>query len=426
MRLLHTADLHLGQILYQYYDRTDEHDHYFRQLAGWCGEYRPDALLVCGDVFDIPQPGAANKEHFNRMVASLHRSFPEMAIVVIAGNHDSAARIEADSVVWGLSGVTVVGQAPTGATLQSDEQKDRYIVELPTGFIVAVPFMPSVRREAVQALLDRTAERNREGKPVVMCAHLALSGVDFMGHGDIGNQRVQEADELGHGYDYLALGHIHRPQTVGQDLGDEAKPTSTYPAGAIRYSGSALHVSCDERYPHTVSLVELTAHGAEVKVTRLRIDELLHFYTLPDEAQAPARSAEEVYGLVRTFCDTHDRGYIRLRMDYSAQLPPGFVQTVYQMLEESGRQVRFNPKTLWTEKPETPADEAKPAFEMAELQQMDDPYEFVCRTVEQYPLLDRERLGDDFEEIRRELRQMEEEEANKQAPRRNKTQEERP
>ena len=52
MKILHTADLHLGQIIYQNYDRSDEHRYFFSQLERWCREERPDALVVSGDVFN--------------------------------------------------------------------------------------------------------------------------------------------------------------------------------------------------------------------------------------------------------------------------------------------------------------------------------------------------------------------------------------
>ena len=65
MRIIHTADLHLGQIMYQDYSRDDEHDHFFAQLESWCLDYRPDALVVSGDIFDIQQPGATVKRRFN-------------------------------------------------------------------------------------------------------------------------------------------------------------------------------------------------------------------------------------------------------------------------------------------------------------------------------------------------------------------------
>ena len=117
MKILHTADLHLGQVMYQNYTREEEHDHFFRQLKGWCGEYCPDALVVSGDIFDIQQPGAGVKRCFNEYFVDLHNSFPEMAIVIVAGNHDSASRIHADNAVWSLGQVKLVGLPPATDSL---------------------------------------------------------------------------------------------------------------------------------------------------------------------------------------------------------------------------------------------------------------------------------------------------------------------
>ena len=73
MKILHTADLHLGQVIYQNYDRSDEHQHFFRQLEQWCKEEQPDALLVSGDVFDIQQPSATVKKTFTDYFVRLHQ-----------------------------------------------------------------------------------------------------------------------------------------------------------------------------------------------------------------------------------------------------------------------------------------------------------------------------------------------------------------
>lgn len=89
MKILHTADLHLGQVIYQNYDRTDEHDCFFSQLEQWCREERPDALVVSGDVFDIQQPSAATWKNFTDRFVRLHEASPGMHIVIVAGNHDS-------------------------------------------------------------------------------------------------------------------------------------------------------------------------------------------------------------------------------------------------------------------------------------------------------------------------------------------------
>ena len=137
MKILHTADLHLGQIIYQNYDRSDEHHHFFTQLKAWCMEYRPDALLVSGDVFDIQQPSAATKKAFNDYFVDIHHACPDMKIIITAGNHDSASRIQADSVIWTLANTTLVGTAPMTAPEHGWEEK--YIVRLSNGYIIAMP-----------------------------------------------------------------------------------------------------------------------------------------------------------------------------------------------------------------------------------------------------------------------------------------------
>ena len=389
MRILHTADLHLGQILYQYYERTDEHDHFFAQLTDWCHEYHPDALLVSGDLFDIQQPGAAVKAYFNRTFADLHRQLPDMAIIATAGNHDSASRIEADRAVWALSGVTLAGNTPA-------------VVALPAGFVVAVPFMAVYHPEAVQALLDQVATQNTDGLPVVLMAHLAVAGSDFTGHGDIGTLRTLPPQALGQGYDYAALGHIHRPQTLAHPF-DMADTSATLPAPLIRYSGSPLHVSCDEQYPHSVSLVDIDTHGGTVTVKPLRIDELRHFYILPDYGHPAATSADELYTLLSEFCHQNPRGYIRLRVDSRTALPTDFQQAAYRILEATGNEVRYNPNILWENlQQDTPSSE-RPLFEVPELQQMADPLDFIRKTIDQYPEFDINDLEADFAEVEREL-----------------------
>ena len=112
MRILHTADLHFGQNIYQHYERLDEHLHFFSQLRKWIETYSPDALLISGDIYDVAQPAASVWSAFNSEIVELRRSFPFLAIVMVAGNHDSASRIESHSKVWDIAGVTMVGTPP--------------------------------------------------------------------------------------------------------------------------------------------------------------------------------------------------------------------------------------------------------------------------------------------------------------------------
>ncbi|MBR4390733.1 MAG: exonuclease SbcCD subunit D [Bacteroidales bacterium] len=406
MKILHTADLHLGQVIYQNYDRSDEHRHFFDQLMRWCKEEQPDALLVSGDVFDIQQPSSTTKKAFNDYFARLHRDCPDMHIIITAGNHDSASRIQADSSVWEFANATLIGVSP--AMEAEGDWQDKYIVRLKTGYVVAMPYMIGERKNQLQSILDRIAAENKEGKPVVMMGHTAVTGLDATGHSfEIGRLKTQDAASFGQGYDYLALGHIHKPQTIGHPT-DVMLEEVCYPAPVIRYSGSALHVSCDEAFPHTVSVVEMDRHGGQVKIRQLRIEELRHFYVLPQTGD-PFGTADEAMEAVRQFIKEHPSGYIRLRMDYQTALPSNFNQMIYDLLASTQDEIRYNPNIVWEGKPTEAETDEKPTFEVAELQQMNDPMTFVEKTKEQYPDLDLDEVRKAFEEVKAEAARMEEE-----------------
>ena len=202
MKILHTADLHLGQIIYQNYERSDEHDRFFSQLERWCQEEQPDALIVSGDVFDIQQPAASTWKIFTDRFVRLREIAPDMHITIIAGNHDSASRIQSNHAVWRLANARLVGTPPPAdfASLP-DGWQERFVIPLPGGYIVALPYMTGERTTMIQSLLDYVATINREEKPVVMTGHLAIAGSDMTGHDlDIGHIRTQEIASLGTGY----------------------------------------------------------------------------------------------------------------------------------------------------------------------------------------------------------------------------------
>ena len=384
MKILHTADLHLGQIIYQNYERTDEHMHYFAQLERLCREEQPDALIVSGDVFDIQQPSAATWKAFTDHFVRLHRTCMDMHIVIIAGNHDSASRIQSHNAVWKLANVHLTGTPPPSNFASLDRWQEQFVIRLTNGYIIALPYMTGERTLMTQTLLDYVAADNTGNKPVVMTGHLTVTGCDLTGHDmDIGNIRTQAAESLGKGYDYMALGHIHKPQTIGHEA-DCMETEVTYPAPVIRYAGSVLHVSCDETYPHTISAVDIDRHGGNVRIRQFRIDELRHFHVLPS-CHASFTHAEDA--------------------------PSDFTQTVYSIIEPYQGEVRYNPKILWTGTQENDTDETvKPKFEVAEIQQMTDPLVFIEKTRQQYPELDMNEVREAFIEIEAEMKRMAEEE----------------
>ncbi len=414
MKILHTADLHLGQIIYQNYDRSDEHQHFFRQLERWCSAEQPDALLVSGDIFDIQQPSATVKKAFTEYFVQIHKACPGMHIIIVAGNHDSASRMQADNAVWKFADTTLIGLAPSSELQRNpDGWEDNYIVRLPAGYVIALPYMIGERNELLQHLLDYVNAQNAGNLPVVMMGHLAVTGSDATGHGfEMGKIATQDVATLGQGYDYLALGHIHKPQTIGHP-DDAMKLDVSYPSPVVRYSGSALHVSCDETYPHTVSLVEIGQHNATVSIRQLRIDELRHFFVLPAD-DTSFTSADDAIQAISTFAQQQKKGYFRLRIDYKTALPSNFSQMVYDAIAPYDDEVRYNPKIIWTGMPaDDPTEPAKPAFEIADLQQMTEPFKFVEKTIDQYPELDLDEVREAFREISEEVKRMDEEDKQK-------------
>ena len=411
MKILHTADLHLGQVIYQNYDRCDEHLHFFKQLKQWCKEKKPDALIISGDIFDIQQPAASVKKTFTEYFVDLHNECPDMAMVITAGNHDSASRLQADHDVWNLANTTLIGVGP--ASEMEGNWKENFIVRLKSGYVVAIPFMTGERPHVLQEILNKIKEENTNGKPVVMMGHTAVTGLDATGHDfEIGKIKTQDSKSFGEGFDYLALGHIHKPQTIGhQD--DTFKSTVSYPAPVIRYSGSALHVSCDEDYPHTVSLVEIDKHEGTVKIEQLRIDELRHFYVLPED-ESSFTSSDDAIDAIKQFCENKKSGYIRLRVDNKTDLPSNFNQMVYDCLALTNDEVRYNPKILWTgATTDTNSEQNDIKFEIADIQQMTNPLDFIEKTIEQYPTLTLEEIREAFKEVKEEILQMDEEEKTK-------------
>ena len=270
--------------------------------------------------------------------------------------------------------------------------------------------MSSERPDVQQSILDWVAEDNKDGKPVVMMGNLAVTGMDPSGHSiEVGKIRTQSIESLGSGYDYLALGHIHKPQTIGhQD--DCFADDVTYPSGVIRYSGSALHVSCDEKYPHSISVVEIDRRGGDVHIRQKHIDELRHFYELPLDGSS-FTSADESLEAVKSFAQKYRKGYFRLRFDYNTALASNFTNSVYDLIQGYDDEVRFNPKHIWTGVPDDKGGEStKPTFEVAELQQMTDPMSFIEKTKDQYPGLDIEEVRSAFEEVKAEMVRLAEEE----------------
>ena len=331
-KFIHTSDWHLGQNFYGY-DRSEEQADFLRQLVDIVRQQQPDALLVSGDIFHTAAPSSAAVTLYVNAMLDIHNACPKMAIVVIAGNHDSASRLQCDSRLWELAGVRVLGGIARDSEGLAD--LDRHIIHVKgKGIVAAVPFaypasFPLVNDEHVgsdqrqpvyfQSLLDHVNAQNPAQLPVVLMAHLAVNGSDFTGH-EVGMMECVEVGVLGNGYDYAALGHIHRPQDVSE---------------RARYCGTPLAVSFDEQCEHSVSIVEIDAHGSMPRVTTERIENIKPLRTIPAGPPVDFEAAlEQLQVLV-----PDERAYVRLNVLVDRYLPNGAQERA--ALAVADKQCRF-------------------------------------------------------------------------------------
>ena len=161
------------------------------------------------------------------------------------------------------------------------------------------------QRAYFEALLNQVNAGNPDAKPVVLMAHLAVNNSDFTGHDRNMTMECVEIDALGQGYDYAALGHIHRPQQVSE---------------RARYCGIPVPVSFDEQCEHSVSIVTIEGHGAMPQVTTTAIKNIRPLHTIP--AKDPV-DLETALALVEEQRNDVKNAYIRLNVAVERYLPNG-------------------------------------------------------------------------------------------------------
>lgn len=305
MKILHTSDWHLGHTLYNY-DRTQEQMAMLLRIVDVVREEKPDLFLLCGDVYHTPQPSAAVQTMFTNALVAIHDANPEMTMVITAGNHDSGTKHDIFRTPWRALKVHTIGSV-------NPNQIEDLIIEIAgKGYVIAVPYVNerNMPKGLFQELLNKVEEKNSNNLPVVMTAHLTVSGCDFAGHEHatdyaVGGIDSYHVEEMGSGYDYLALGHIHHAQFVH---GGHHR---------VRYSGTPIPVSFDENYPHSLTMVELTSHHEKPIIREVEIETHRPLVTLPTEG---AVSWEKAKQLLANFPDDVE-AYIRLHVEVEDFLP---------------------------------------------------------------------------------------------------------
>ena len=307
IRILHTADWHLGQTFFGY-DREAEQEAFLSWLAGQIHENEIDALVVAGDVFDVSNPSAAAQRMYYRFIYEVTAANPALQIVIVAGNHDSAARLEAPLPLLQAMRTEVRGVVRKSEGGEVD--LDHLCVELKNRqgeaevLCLAVPFLrqgdyPAVAestttaadcsfaecssvsrnpyadgvRELYRRLIQHALLRRKAGQAVLAMGHLQATGAeiaerDYSERTVIGGLECVSPDVFDGAIAYTALGHIHKSQRVS---GREN----------VRYAGSPLPMSFAEKnYHHGVVMVTFE-DGRATDICRLACPQLVPMVSVP-------------------------------------------------------------------------------------------------------------------------------------------------
>jgi len=294
MKILHTSDWHLGQSLNQF-ERSHEHAHFLAWLLETLQEQQVDALLIAGDVFDNANPSSAAQAQLYRFLTEARRRVPQLAIVMIAGNHDSPARMEAPAPFLALLEASVVGQV--GRAGQGPSDMARIVLPLKNragqvaAWCIAMPFLrpadvPRVEgaadpylagMEALYAQAYAHAQQQRQpGQAIIAMGHCHTSGAQVSAESErrivVGGAEALPAGVFDAGIAYVALGHLHLAQSVGGDA-------------TRRYCGSPLPLSFSEvDYRHQVLLVELQGE-AVAGILALPVPRSVELLRIPRQPQ---------------------------------------------------------------------------------------------------------------------------------------------
>jgi len=251
MKILHTADWHLGLRLNKI-DLLDQMHLFLDWLADIVEQENIECILHAGDIFDTKYPPQDAVDLYNKWLAKM--IFLRCQVIIIAGNHDSGRFISSPKNLFQNLGISVIGLT------SEDHQKEIILLKDKSGeskaVICAIPFIrqgelatfeagmsgEELAENINKAMSDKylashdMAREMHPGLVTIGMGHLFIQGteasdVEHQIHvGNLGGLSLMKID---HGFDYIALGHIHRPQGLSE-------------SGHIRYAGSPVTLSFSE------------------------------------------------------------------------------------------------------------------------------------------------------------------------------------
>ena len=311
MKILHTADWHLGKQLHKY-GLDEDHRLFLEWLAQTIKERKIDLLLVSGDVFDTANPSNHALAQYYGFLKKLMGA--DCQVVVTGGNHDSPGVLNAPRELLQFLDIKIVGNVPENI------QDELLHIVSPNGEVIvaAVPYLReadlrksvsgegyedrlSALRQGIRGHYEQLANLKDEyfaRVPSIAMGHLYVNGASISeSERDIhvvGGEAAFSAEFFPSGFDYIALGHIHKPQRISN-------------SDFIRYSGSPIPLSFSER-DDSKYVLELTLENNKInKVEALPVPafrELRCFTGNLDEVEA-ALKAYTFEALLPSYVEVH-------------------------------------------------------------------------------------------------------------------------
>ncbi len=345
MKVLHTSDWHLGQQFYEH-SRFIEHQQFFTWLIDTLANEDIDLLLVAGDIYHTATPAASAENQLYQFVKDVKKHCPELQIVLIAGNHDSANRILAAQPLLAQFDTHVVGRFDV-------QQPHDVVIKLNNhntcAHIVAMPFLRASDistlsntddgtsyahgvAQAYQLSTELALADKPANTPLIVMGHLHAKGGDISSDSErnlvIGGEEAITAKVFSEQADYVALGHLHKAQMVAK-------------SDTIRYSGTPIPMSFSERhYTHQVNVIEFNNDENQhitTTVKPLYIPRSADVLILPEGQCVPlADLCEQIKCLDTTANPVAP--YLRVKLK-SSDTDTTFREQIEQALE--GKNIRF-------------------------------------------------------------------------------------
>lgn len=256
MRFFHLSDLHIGKQLHHYSLKEDQ-EHILGEIIEYAGKLHPDAVVIAGDIYDKPVPSAEAVTLFDDFLTRLAKIRPQIPVMIISGNHDSADRLRYAAGILKEEKIYLAGSVPQ----KEEEHIEKVTLKDEWGEVnfFLLPFLkpayvrrlfeenpPETYSDAVNRLIKRE-NINFKDERNVLVSHQFYMGSHLPETCDSETISVGGIDQIDitgvEAFDYVALGHLHGKQKVKDEH--------------IRYCGTPLKYSVSEA-SHTKALTVVT------------------------------------------------------------------------------------------------------------------------------------------------------------------------